>query len=447
MKLRIEKAVYGGAGLARVPLDATAENGSADSLAGKTTFTPYVLPGEVVEAHVVEDRKSFSNAELDAVLEPSPARVPPGCEYFFTCGGCQYQHADPEYQTRMKLSILKDSLERAHLGPELEAAHLSSISGPAWGYRNRIRLHVARNAGRLALCYRERGSHKNLPVMHCPIAAPLLERAMSAVLRVGEQSDVAGLCEEIEFFTNAAEDALLVSLWTGRPTRRSHHELEDRLEELGESLKAHLPQLRGIGLFASTDRGERLLAKYGEESLAYVVSGREYRVSLGSFFQINRFLLPQLLELVVGELSGQKAWDLYAGVGLFACGLDFEQVIAVEAAPFSASDLKRNLTGTGRRAVQSSTLDFLRTRTHGASTERPDLILLDPPRAGLGKEVCVHLGRISSPKMIYVSCDPATLARDLQSLLPSGYRLEKLSLVDLFPQTFHLETVAALARN
>ncbi len=164
MKLRIEKAIYGGDGLARIP-------------AGKTVFVPGTLPGELVETTIATDRRSFATGKLDAVLEPSAERVSPGCEYFPRCGGCQYQHTNPEFQLQMKLDILKETLGRAHVAIPSEIA---SLSGPAWGYRNRIRLHVM--GPRLG--YRQRGSHKLLPVTHCPIAAPVLEQAIAVVERV-----------------------------------------------------------------------------------------------------------------------------------------------------------------------------------------------------------------------------------------------------------------------
>ena len=139
------------------------------------------------------------------------------------------------------------------------------------------------------------------------------------------------------------------------------------------------------------------------------------------------------------------AWDLYSGAGLFARALNFENVTAVESEGSSADDLKKNLEGRPHRVVRSSTLDFLRSRTK--VQEKPELILVDPPRAGLGKEICTLLATVAAREIVYVSCDPATLARDLQSLLHSGYSVQKMNLVDLFPQTFHMETVTFLKRN
>ena len=197
MKLRIEKAIYGGDGLARIP-------------AGKTVFIPGTLPGELVEATIATDRRSFATGKLDAVLEPSAERVAPGCEYFPRCGGCQYQHAGAAFQLQMKLDILKETLGRAHVAIQSEIA---SLAGPAWGYRNRIRLQAKGST----LGYRQRQSHTLLPVTHCPIAAPVLEQAIAVVERVAGLED---LCEEIEFFTNGEQDQLLISLWPG-PLQRS----------------------------------------------------------------------------------------------------------------------------------------------------------------------------------------------------------------------------------
>jgi 23S rRNA (uracil1939-C5)-methyltransferase len=168
-------------------------------------------------------------------------------------------------------------------------------------------------------------------------------------------------------------------------------------------------------------------------------------VDQGAFFQVNRWLVDELVECVTAGLHGGQAWDLFAGVGLFARKLAerFERVIAVESAPAAKAPLKHNLGGTNATAVKATTLEFLRGAANG---ERPDAIIVDPPRTGLGAETTELLGRISAPEMVYVSCDPATLARDLRALVAAGYAIERIALADLFPQTFHLETVVKLRR-
>ena len=169
-------------------------------------------------------------------------------------------------------------------------SEVASLAGPPWGYRNRIRLHVMGSA----LGYRQRGSHKLLPVTHCPIAAPLLEQAVAAVTRI---ADLGGLCEEVEFFTNGEQDQMLVSLWPG-PRQRP---LERDLEAFAEQLQREIPALIGVGLFSPQ---RSTMMHWGERSLTYTVCGIPYQVSLGSFFQVNRFLLAPLLQLVIEEAIG-----------------------------------------------------------------------------------------------------------------------------------------------
>jgi 23S rRNA (uracil1939-C5)-methyltransferase len=187
----------------------------------------------------------------------------------------------------------------------------------------------------------------------------------------------------------------------------------------------------------------RQLESWGTEGLNYHAADEDYWVSRGAFFQVNRFLVDELVEIVTSGRKGSIAWDLYAGVGLFSRALakTYQQVVAVEAA---ANDLAKSFRGPGKRAVEATTLEFLRSAV--VQRERPELIVMDPPRAGLGAEVCVLLARISAPEVVYVSCDPVTLARDLKSLAEAGYYLAELHMVDMFPQTFHLETVAVLRR-
>jgi 23S rRNA (uracil1939-C5)-methyltransferase len=425
MKLRIEKAIYGGDGLTHSP-------------DGKAVFVAGTLPGELVEATIAQQSRGFSTGALQTVLEPSADRVIPGCEYFPVCGGCQYQHATAALQLRMKMAILQETMARAHLAVPEE---IGSVAGSEWGYRNRVRLHVVKVPSGIALGYRQRGSHNLLPVAHCPIAAPLLQQAIAAVTRIGVETGLTSLCDEVEFFTNGEQDQLLLSLWPGPHSQGRKR--EDKLEQFAERLHTEIPLLTGVGLISSGQ-----VAYWGQRFLTYRVAGFAYRVSMGGFFQVNRFLLPQLLELVLqGSHSGGTAWDLYAGAGLFARALPYEHVTAVESAGFSADDLQHNVAdkpaAKKQRTVRSSTLDFLRK----PYKVKPDLILVDPPRAGLGKETCNLLGVIGAARIVSISCDPATLARDLQSLLPFGYAIESIHLVDLFPQTFHMETVTFLKRT
>ena len=428
MKLTIDKCIYGGAGLARMD--------------GKAIFVPFTLPGELVEAEITKDSGSYANAELIEVIEASPSRTIAPCQYFGECGGCHYQHATYAEQLEIKRKILRETLERAHLSelPEINILHSEPLR-----YRNRIRLHLDRATS--SLCYKKRSSNVNLPVSVCPIAAPVLEQALQSLSAQADTLQLGRSFEEIELFTNDSEGSLLVSLWT----KASPEAAKVQLKKLWPLLQIHLPQISGAAVFSVAEgkHASRMLAQAGDATLTYLAAGEEYRVSIGSFFQVNRFLIDPLVDLVTKDASSNIAWDLYAGAGLFARKLAaaFQQVIAVEAAPSSVADLRHNLPDSPHRVIASSTLEFLRqslTKSGANQHPRPDFVVVDPPRAGLGKEVTELLSQIRPTHITYVSCDPATLSRDLKSLLDSGYRLQQIHMVDMFPQTFHLESVVRL---
>jgi 23S rRNA (uracil1939-C5)-methyltransferase len=190
----------------------------------------------------------------------------------------------------------------------------------------------------------------------------------------------------------------------------------------------------------------KVLAHVGESSLMYRAGGFDFRVDHGAFFQVNRWLIDDLCERVTADRRGGLAWDLFAGVGLFAKKLagNFERVVAVESAPTASEALQHNLEGDAADSVIAETAAFLRTQS---KMPKAALIVADPPRAGLGAETTSLLADLGAPAIVYVSCDPATLARDLRALLSSGYELSSVTLADLFPQTFHLESVVELRRS
>jgi 23S rRNA (uracil1939-C5)-methyltransferase len=199
-------------------------------------------------------------------------------------------------------------------------------------------------------------------------------------------------------------------------------------------------------LIEGNDRGRKAQrfrpgARWGADGLSYAVGKENYWITRGGFFQVNRTILDRFVELVTANRQGKLAWDLYAGVGLFSQILakNFTEVVAVEAA---ATDLTRSFRGPGRRAVEATTVQFLRQAV--LERDRPQLVVLDPPRAGIGSEVCRLIVRVKPEEIVYVSCDPTTLGRDLKQMVDSGYKLHELHMVDMFPQTFHQETVAVL---
>ena len=419
--VRIEKPVYGGAFLARAE--------------GKAVFVPLALPGEQARVRVVDDKRGYAAAEIEELIEAAPERIAPHCSHFGACGGCHYQHTDSATQLRLKKEILRETLWR---GGVSASAEIGVLTAEPWGYRNRIRLafDAKGNPG-----YRGRRSHAVIAIHECPIAAPLLVDAAHAVTETLRTLAPSLRPAELALFCNEDETALLASVVFAR-----HPKLN--AEGFARALQECVPALTGLEFAVEGRNGQpqRSVAHCGATSLTYRAAGFAYRVDHGAFFQVNRHLVDALVEHVTEGRSGRLAWDLFAGVGLFARQLTghFDRVVAVESAPASTQALAANLKHTRSVPVRAATLDFLR---RDSANGQPDFVVVDPPRSGLGPAVTQELLRIAPPELVYVSCDPATLARDLRAFTQAGYTLVSVTLADLFPQTFHMETVVELRRT
>jgi 23S rRNA (uracil1939-C5)-methyltransferase len=449
--LTIEKLIYGGDGLARLP----AAPGTTDPHErGKAVFVPFVLAQEKIEASITEQKPGFARANADSILEPSPQRIQPGCQYYASCGGCHYQHANYEHQLEIKKEVLRESLRRL---AKLELPFDIEVHpSPPWNYRNRSRLQVRLSPSFVA-GYFKMASHDVLPVEECPISSPLINRGISSLWQSGRAGKVPAGVREVEFFANADDTQLLVEVACAREAHRA------ALREWAEDFRSALPEIAGVVAFREPNPGDRkagaqqILLAVGASYLTYQTRRAAYRVSAGSFFQTNRHLTDELVDIVTAGQSGKLALDLYAGAGLFSTALagDFHHIVSVESSQTSSTDLSYNQSASGE-AVQATTEQYLaRAENSGRvgkgavlphTIHKPDLAVVDPPRSGLGERVARLLASLGAPRVVYVSCDPATLARDLVPLLAAGYRAEQVHLVDLFPQTYHLESVVHLTR-
>jgi len=389
----IEKLVYGGDGLARID--------------GQILLAPFVLPGESVSVNPIKSGKGLLRCVSSELVQASRHRVTPRCEYFASCGGCQYQHAEYDYQVAAKIEILRETLRR--LGGIQYENEIPAITADPWAYRNRIQLHFAgREAG-----FHVHGSHDLRAIDHCHISAPLLVEAVRRIQQAVKRDEWPRFLRALELFTNGAELQLNV-LDSTRPVAARFFEW----------CRTFLPSLV-------------------PGALRYSAAGFDYRISGGSFFQVNRFLIDALVNEVIGDTTGAHAIDLYAGVGLFSLPLSkrFGRVEAIERGHSAFRDLTFNIgqneiSCAAERASAESYIE-------GSALRTPDLLVADPPRSGLGASVTSSLLRLRPRRLTLVSCDPSTLARDLRKLVGS-YRIRRLALLDLFPQTYHFESVMHL---
>ncbi len=390
----IEKLVHGGEGLAR--------------LDGHVILTPFVLPGEKVSLRTSRVKTGLLRGTISEIVASSPERITPRCEYFGFCGGCHLQHIGYEFQLVQKQNILRETLQR--LAGFTYESEIPVISGEPWGYRNRVQLHFKnRKSG-----FHKAGSNDIQPISHCHISAPILVEAIAAFRDAVKRPEFPDFLRSLEIFTDGNELQLNI-LDSNRPVTARFFDWS----------KSFLPPI-------------------ASGAITYAATGHSFRISRGSFFQTNRFLIEPLVNEVLGDISGEHAADLYAGVGLLSLPLAkrFKKVDAVERGGPAFRDLEWNAQEAGLANIQprrASAEEFLRE-----VTEAPELIVADPPRAGLGAEATKELLRIKPKRLVIVSCDPATLARDLKALLAGGFKASRISLIDLFPQTFHFETIVGL---
>ncbi len=415
VRLTVEKLVYGGYGLAR-------EN-------NKVFLVRYSAPKEFVEAEILEEKRDYTEAQVKKVIIPSPHRREAPCPYFGSCGGCQLQHLDYETQVSQKNDILRETLSRIGriANPPLQDPIRSDLE---FGYRVRVQFKVKnQKVGFFRL-----GEKELVEIEECPLAHPRINALIPHLKEVAQR--IREL-QEIHVFYSPKEDKFLVRFITPIETDRS------LLEKVKDDF---LPKdVVGVGDYS---RLRLILTKrywIGTEYLFVDAGGFTYRVSGDSFFQVNYSLWDRFIQEVVKGVSFRKAVDLHCGVGFFTLPLakvgNF--IEGSDSNPSAVNDATYNAkVNQVDNAVFVKADAYRHLKSRGG--EVLDLVLLDPPRSGLGDKERDLLLQNKPERIIYVSCNPSTLARDLKVFLKGGYTLERVRLIDMFPQTYHIESVSVL---
>jgi 23S rRNA (uracil1939-C5)-methyltransferase len=387
-----------------ITLDGVAHGGEAVGRAGDlVTFVSLGLPGECVAAEVVERKPRFLRARTIEVVTPSPERVTPPCPVFGTCGGCHWQHASYEAQLRFKSDVLRDQLRRVGRfeDPPVGAPLPSPLQ---WHYRNRVQLVPV--PGTRLVGFRKAHSHEPIPVEHCYIS----DQRINEVIAAAPWSDLSdrdwSRLEEIDVRVAPGQEPLVTLIGHGR------------------SLPAR--------------------------TLRYDLAGCVFDVPAGAFFQVNLGAAERLVETALEWLApspDDHVVDAYGGAGTFAVPLAkrARRVTLIEAEGAAVQAAPRNAAANGVANVKA----IASTVERGLATLRTgvDLLLLDPPRRGCGPNVAREIVRLRPERIVYVSCEPSTLARDLRVLCDGGYTLARTRMVDMFPQTYHLEAISLLLRD
>ena len=409
VRIRIDKLVYGGDGIGRLP-------------DGRAVFVPFTLPGEVVELQIVQDGKKFARGSLINLLEAAPERIQPRCKHFGTCGGCHYQHIPYDAQLQAKLAILQDQMDRLGGFSALPISGITSSPSP-WNYRNQVQFHPAPEGG---LGFMGIEGKSVVPIQECHLPTEGIN-ALWPQIDLGSETGLTRITLREDSFGE-----LMLVL--------------EGIDELGPELILDLPV---SVCYLKPDGSSLTLA--GQDQLTYQVLGRQLSLSPESFFQVNLGVAEKLVEYVLARLPQAHALntlELYAGAGLFSLFLAERsyELIAIESSPSACYDFANNLDAYDNvRLYEGPVEEVLPALIDNLPSL--DLVLLDPPRAGLHPKARESLEKLNSRQIIYVSCDPSTLARDLKHLCEAGYQLTDVHLFDMFPQTYHMETVAILQRG
>ncbi len=403
-EITLTTLAYGGEALGRLP-------------DGRAVFVPFALPGEKVRIRLVEEKRGYARAELLEVLQPAAERIPARCAHFGDCGGCHYQHMSYPTQAQAKENILRDQLERIAKFNAPPVQPIVTCPHP-WNYRNHIQFHLTPE-GKLG--FMGAGKPESvLSIRECHLP----EEPLNA------------LWPQLDFEPDTAIERVALRLGTDSPML---------VLASNDPTPPEVALEAGISVVHLFDEDAVVLA--GESHISMEVLGRPFNVSAASFFQVNTVMAEKMVNHILALLPEDvnTVMDVYCGVGLFSAFLAprCERLIGVESSPSACEDFVVNLDEFDHVELYEGRAEEVIPHIEA----RPDLVLVDPPRAGLDRRVVDAIAASGAPTLIYVSCDPSTLARDAARFVRAGYHLEQVTPFDLFPQTYHIEAIALFLKG
>lgn len=457
VKVAVEKLSLGGDGIARHGGQARAD--------GLVLFIPYSAPGDELEVQVTVKKKTFGRAKILQILKECPARVVPPCPLYFSpsvrapsCGGCDFQHLNYRAQLDAKVQALKETFEKiTGVSPSMESP-IAMDEGEEWRYRNKMQVPFAKDAqGKVVAGFFSPGSHTVVPLKDCLIHSEQVAALVGFIVQKMNDWELEPYSEKTHrgwlrhaFIRESSEGRMLLGFVTSS-------EFFHKKTEWIVGLTGKFPNLVGIMQNINPEKTNVILGKlwrslHGRDFLTENVGGMRLKISAGSFFQVNTKMAEKLYFLVRDWAgTGKILLDLYCGAGGIGilCAPLFEAVVGADEVPSSIADAQENTRQNSTpncRFFMKDARDFLKDLPAVAVRSTELTAVLDPPRAGCSPEVLKLLAQAGPSKIIYVSCDPGTLARDVKILISLGYRLEKVRPVDLFPQSSHIESVTLLCK-
>ena len=442
LQVSIETATIDGSGVARVD--------------GQVVFVPGALPGERCSVRIAHVGRSAVFAQLLSVLTPSAHRVEPDCPYFPRCGGCALRHMDYEQELALKQTHVQSCLTR--IGGQTISALPITGAAQTDGYRNKVQFPVQEQDGRPVAGFFSGKTHRVIPVRHCRIQPDCADAIRGAVLAWMEQYHIraydeqthTGYIRHIYIRFGAESGQILVCIVANCAQL-------PKKKQLVAALLAAEPGITTIVFSPNTKKGNTVLGTefhplYGDGTITDTLCGLQFRLSAPAFYQVNHAQAERLYEKAVqlaGLTGNETVLDLYCGTGTITLCLarHAKKAIGVEIVPQAIEDAKFNAAQNGMENAEFFCMDAGQAAKMLADRRtRPDVIVVDPPRKGVSADVIEAIGTMAPQRVVYVSCDPATLARDLKLLTAVGYTLQTAEAFDLFPRCAHVETVCLLSK-
>ncbi|MQR95944.1 23S rRNA (uracil(1939)-C(5))-methyltransferase RlmD [Fictibacillus phosphorivorans] len=440
-------------------VDLTHEGAGVARVNGFTLFVPNTLPGERAKIKVVGVKKGFGFGRLEELIEESPERVEPPCPIYKWCGGCQLQHLSYEGQLEYKRKLVEDVLTRIGKLEDVPVLPTLGMGEEPWRYRNKAQVPVGERNGRIITGFYQKRSHEIVEMDSCIITGDTNDDAVQAVKEIVNQYNISAYNEEkhkgvlrhiIARYGKTTGDLMIVLVTNGQ-------ELPQR-KKIVEDIRKALPEIKSIVQNVNSKRtnvifGEETRVLWGAEYIYDFIGDIKFAISARSFYQINpdqtKVLYDQALQYA--ELNGDETViDAYCGIGTISLFLaqKAKKVYGVEIVPEAIEDARRNAElnniHNAEFAVGKSEEVIPEWKKQGIT---PDVIVVDPPRKGCDEELLKTIIEMKPKRVVYVSCNPATLARDLRVLEDGGFKTQKVQPVDMFPQTTHVEAVALLELN
>ena len=443
LQVSIETATIDGSGVARVD--------------GQVVFVPGALPGERCSVRIAHVGRSAVFAQLLSVLTPSAHRVEPDCPYFSLCGGCALRHMDYEQELALKQAHVQSCLTR--IGGQTISALPITGAAQTDGYRNKVQFPVQEQDGRPVAGFFSGKTHRVIPVRHCRIQPDCADAIRGAVLAWMEQYHIRAYDEQthtgyirhiyIRFGTESGQILVCIVANCAQLPKK---------KQLVAALLAAEPGITTIVFSPNTKKGNTVLGTefhplYGDGTITDTLCGLQFRLSAPAFYQVNHAQAERLYEKAVqlaGLTGNETVLDLYCGTGTITLCLarHAKKAIGVEIVPQAIEDAKFNAAQNGMENAEFFCMDAGQAAKMLADRRtRPDVIVVDPPRKGVSADVIEAISAMAPQRVVYVSCDPATLARDLKLLTAAGYTLQTAEAFDLFPRCAHVETVVLLSKG